>query len=96
MGCKYIEMSPQMSRPFSQKCLFPKYAVLTVVWLDRLRTAVPFWEQTTQILNSLSRKRDCSPERGIVLGEVTRGIPRAGYRLRSRSSGECIKRQKRD
>ena len=27
--------------------------------VNPFRTAVPFWEQTTQISSSLSRKRDC-------------------------------------
>ena len=32
--------------------------------LNRFRTAVPFWGQSTQILSSLSPLRDCSPNRG--------------------------------
>ena len=31
--------------------------------LERFRTAVPFWGQTTQIRGSLSPKRDCGPNR---------------------------------
>ena len=31
--------------------------------IDRFRTAVPFWGQTSQIISNLSPKRDCSPKR---------------------------------
>ena len=35
--------------------------------LNPVRTAVPFWGQTTQIISDLSPKRDCGPQRLIGL-----------------------------
>ena len=37
------------------------------------RTAVPFWEQATQILSNLSPKRDCGPER-VTLRLIARKV----------------------
>ena len=40
--------------------LLQQYYISTI---NPFRTAVPFWEQSTQISSSLSPKRDCGPKR---------------------------------
>ena len=33
------------------------------LWVNPFRAAAPFWRQTSQILGSLSQKRDCGPNK---------------------------------
>ena len=41
----------------------PTYFATLLTVDNPFRTAVPFWEQTTQIISSLAPKQDCSPKR---------------------------------
>ena len=41
------------------------------VYIKPFRTAVPFWGQTTQILSSLSPKRDCGYKRVNIVVLLT-------------------------
>ena len=43
------------------------------MWVNPLRTAVPFWGQTTSNLSGLSPKRDCCSTKRVINNTVTHG-----------------------